>query len=370
MIQERVVSTFLDLVQIDSPSTQEHEVAAYVKRWADRLGLACHEDGTASKVGGTSGNLLIQIPGLNSSGSPLMLSTHMDVVEPCRGVKPRILDGMIHSDGTTVLGADAKASLAAILDVVETVVEQRVAHPPLELVITVCEEMGLVGSSHFDVAALASTAGLVVDSQLPVGAVIAAAPTEYKFDAVIHGRPAHAGIEPEKGVSAAVIAAEAIHAIAWGRLDLETTANIGMIHGGTGTNVVMPKLHMQGETRSFNRQKIEERIVFMERTFRSSAQAHGATLEWTVRKSYEGYRFEASHPLVERIRRHVEALQLPFDFRASGGGSDANVFNARGLPTVVLGYGPKKIHTCEESMAVKDLQNLCTLLTRLISDPG
>jgi len=294
----------------------------------------------------------------------------MDVVEPCRGVNPRLEDGIIRSDGTTVLGADAKAGLAAILEAVERVRESGRPHPPLELVVTVGEEMGLAGASHFDVTALTAQFGLVVDSQLPVGGVIAGAPTEYQFEAVVHGRPAHAGVEPEKGVSAALIAAEAISALPWGRLDPDTTANVGRIHGGVGTNVVMPELTVAGEARSFDASRVEQHVGRIAQVFLGTARARGGSVVWTASKSYEGYEFDEGHPLVQRVRRQVEAMGLPFLFRRSGGGSDANVFNARGLPTLVLGYGPRNIHTLEEAIAVDDVKKISDLLVRLIMNAG
>ena len=272
MINEsRLVQTFLDLVVIDSPAGQEREVADELARLFTALGGEVVRD--------EHHNLIARWPATRSQGDWLMLSAHMDTVGTDVGIKPQIRDGVIYSDGTTILGSDDKSGVAVILEVIESLREDGAAHPPLEAVISVSEELGLVGAKLLDKSQLRSRRGYILDAGGPLSNIVVSAPSQDRLLVTVHGRKAHAGAEPEKGINAIRVASEAIAAMPLGRIDEETTANIGVIHGGTATNIIPDEVEVRGEARSRNTEKLAKQTAAMIAAFDAAAERHAARVQ-------------------------------------------------------------------------------------------
>jgi tripeptide aminopeptidase len=353
--QDRLVSTLLELVQIDSPSGQEEEIARHLAAELRSLGLTVERDTTGNVIGRLAGE-----------GTPILLSAHMDTVEPGRGVKPAISAGIVTSDGTTILGSDDKSGVAVILEVIRVLAEQGVPHPPLEVALTVSEEIGLKGAKGLDLNALRAKEGIVLDSGGPIGAIVVSAPSQDKIRAVVHGKTAHAGVEPEKGINAIVVAAEAIAAMLLGRIDEETTANIGRIQGGTATNIVPDRVEMAGEARSRDGSKLEAQVRAMTEALKKAASRHRATVEIDVERSYTAFKLNKEDGIVQKAVAAAKVLGLTPVLVPSGGGSDANIFNAGGFPTINLSTGMDQVHTTEERIAVDDLVKSAEFLLAIL----
>ena len=353
--RDRLVSTFLELVRIDSPSGQEEEIARHLTAELRSLGLTVERD--------TTGNIIAR---LAEEGQPILLNAHMDTVQPGRGVKPVIEDGIIKSDGSTILGADDKSGVAVILEVLRVLVEQDLAHPPLEVALTVSEEKGLKGAKGLDLTRLRAQEGIVLDSGGEIGTIVVSAPSQDKIRAVVHGKAAHAGVEPEKGINAIVVAAEAIAAMPLGRIDEETTANLGRIQGGTATNIVPDQAEIEGEARSRDERKLEAQVQAMTEALKKAANRHGATVEIDVQRSYSTFKLSEEDGIVRRAVAAARTLGLTPALVPSGGGSDANIFNAAGITTINISAGMEKVHTKEEQVAVADMVKCAEFLLAIL----
>jgi len=345
MINEtRLLDTFLTLVRIDSPSGEEAVIAQELAARLRRLGLSVELD--------DMNNIVARLAG---QGDPLLLAAHMDTVMPGHGVKPVVKDGVVYSDGTTILGADDKSGVAVILEVLQTIVEGGLPHPPLEIVITVQEETGLLGAKGLDKAPLQARSGISLDTGGVPGTIIVAAPSHNFISAVVHGKASHAGTHPEEGINAIVIAAQAILDMPLGRIDGETTANIGLIKGGTARNVVPDRVELQGEARSHQLSKLEAQTTKMVEAFHAAAQQYGATVDIEVTRAYNGYTLTERDTIVKRLMQACRSVGVQPILLPSGGGSDANIYNAHGMQVVNLSTGMRKEHSTEEHIAVADM---------------
>jgi len=357
---ERLLATFLELVQIDSPSGEEASCAAYCAEQLAAAGCDVRFDDSAGKTGSNTGNLIAELPG--DGPAVLILSAHLDTVEPGRGVVPRIEDGYVLSEGETILGADDKAGLAASIECVRRLAERGSDRPTVRCVFTVQEEVGLRGAKHVHADALKCDLCLVLDAEGPVGGVIVGAPTHYTFDALFEGRAAHAGVAPEQGISAIAIAADAISHMQIGRLDDETTANVGSIQGGNATNVITPKVVITGECRSLNRARVEQVREAMEKAMEDAAARAGGSADvvWTC--EYEGFGIPQESGVVRAMEAACSDTGLKASLRTTGGGSDANIFAGMGVPTLALSCGMLHVHGVDERIAIHDLEALVELI--------
>ena len=345
MIQpDRLLRTFLELLRIDSPSREEEEVGTHLAVRFAEMGLDTGID--------EIGNVIARMDGL---GEAILLTAHMDNVKPCRGVAPVVENGIVRSDGTTVLGGDDKAGVAVILEVLRTVIERGLPHWPLEIIITVQEEIGLYGAKALDVGGLRSRLGISLDAGGEPGSIVVSAPSHNRVSAAVHGKPAHAGICPEDGVSAIVIAAEAIAQMQLGRIDDETTANVGTIHGGTAPNVIPERVKLRAEARSRSEEKLSNQTKVMVDALRGAASKHGGTADVEVERRYTGYTLTENDEVVRLITNGMRSLDVEPRLTATGGGSDANVFNAAGIQVVNIGIGMAEAHTTEEHIALSDM---------------
>lgn len=365
--KERLCATFMELCAIDSEPAGERQMADRLTAQLIKLGFAVVEDCSGEKIGGNAGNLYARMAG-TAAGAVLLFSCHMDRVAPGVGVKPRIEGDGIVSDGTTVLGADDAAGLAALLEGVTALKEAGKPYPTLELVLTVAEELALLGSSHFDTAQVASRIGFVLDAGGAVGSIVLRAPEQRKFTAVFHGRSAHAGIAPEHGVSAIQMAGTAISRMELLRIDQETTANIGSISAAGPTNIVPNRCELRGEVRSLEPEKVTAHLACLTEVMERAAAEFGGTVTIESVPCYPAYRLAEESESVQRATRAARAIGVPVRYIGSGGGSDANIFNSRGVPSVVLGCGYEKVHTTAERMPVAQLTLLAQLVVAIISD--
>ena len=354
--KERLIETFIDLVKIDSPSGEEGEVGIYLEKRLKAMGFNVTFD--------SYGNLIGSEPGKNH----MLLSCHMDTVEPGRGIHPEIQGNKIVSDGTTILGGDAKAGVAAIIEGLQTAYDHGVERIDLQPVFTSEEEIGLVGAQNIDYNLIIGTHGVVFDGNGSVSRVFTASPTYVGFNISVKGKSAHAGVEPEKGLSAIRIASELIASLEQGRLDDDTTFNIGKIEGGTVRNAVPELTLIEGEFRSHNLETIEllEASVKAKVTeFREKYPE--AEIQDTFRENFRSYKLTADDSMVQLACSTMQAMGIDPTLESTGGGTDANVFNKHGIPCVVVGMGTNEMHTVREYVKIDELQEVAQFCLNLIS---
>lgn len=357
----RLIDYFMELVRIDSLSRREGAIAKRLKTDLDALGAAVRIDDAGEKVGGDTGNVIATISG-TVPGPRLLLSAHMDTVVPGEGVTPVRQADRITSDGRTILGGDDKSGVAIIMEVLRTVAEHRVPHGGIEIAFTICEEVGLLGAKHLDASALKARDGLVLDSE-HASFLFTKGPAADKLEFTVLGLEAHSGICPERGISAIQVASAAIASMRLGRIDEETTANLGVMRGGAATNIVPKEAVVSGEARSLSETKLDAQTAHMRRCFAEAASKHHVTVDGITHHAR----------VVERIERDFPRLDVPDDapvvravFKASqrvgwsvatrstGGGCDANVFNQKGLRVANLGTGMRAIHTVNEYLLLDE----------------
>lgn len=366
--EQRIVDLFIELVQVDSETKHEEKIAVVLKEKFTALGVEVVEDDAKEKTGHGANNLICTLPATKEGVDTIYFTSHMDTVVPGNGIKPSIEDGYIKSDGTTILGADDKAGLAAMLEAVTVLKEENIAHGKIEFIITVGEESGLVGAKALDSSLVTAKFGYALDSDGKVGDIIVAAPTQAKVNATIYGKTAHAGVAPERGVSAITIASRAISKMPLGRIDEETTANIGRFEGGTQTNIVCDRVDILAEARSLIPEKMEAQVAKMKEAFETAAQEMGGRAEVDIKVMYPGFKFGDGDHVVEVAKKAVANIDRPSRLLQSGGGSDANVIAGFDIPTVNLAVGYEDIHTTNEKIPVEELVKTSELVVSIIKE--
>ena len=359
----RLKEEFIELASISSPSRREGTIARRLEAILKEMGASVEVDGAGEKIEGNTGNLLARFPGNTPGAPPFLLSGHMDTVGPAEKIHPVVEGDVIRTDGTSVLGGDDKAGVVAILEAIRVLRERAIPHGDVEVVLTICEEYGLLGAKNFETGRLRARRGLVLDVD-GVCELITRAPAANRMSFTVHGLPAHAGICPEQGMSAIQIAAEAIAAMRLGRLDAETTANLGIIQGGLATNIVPALATVRGETRSLSLEKLEAQTVHMRSCFDEAARRHSvrvgdrsyqARVEAQVDHQYSRLDIRDDASIVRLVQAAAAATGRSCPTRGTGGGSDANVFAERGLEVANLACGMREIHTVNEWVDVRDL---------------
>ena len=370
--RERLAATFIELCEIASPSGQERAIADHLKTLFAELGVASvEEDDSAAETGSDSGNLLIRFAGNQPGRDGFFFSCHMDTVQPGENVKVRRENDLFTSEGDTILGGDDKSGIAAIIETIRLLRETGASHPDIEIIITTCEEMGLLGAKFFDARHLRGKYGYALDSS-GIDRVVVAAPAANKFSITITGASAHAGLQPEMGISAIAVAAKAINRIRLGRLDAESTANFGVIMGGVATNIVPEKVVIDGEVRSHDPAKLARYSEEIARVFDETVAGWPETMTENGPKrptvatdllaEYPAMRLVADSPVIRRIQAAGESLGKNLEFIVAGGGSDANIFSGKGLPTAIVATGMDLVHTTAERLRLDDLVELTRLL--------
>lgn len=364
--QQRLVDEFLELVKIDSASKDERLIADALIAKMAALGLAVTEDNAGERIGGTAGNLIGILEGQKEAPA-LLFCAHMDRVHPGFGIKPQIKDGVIRSDGTTILAADDVAGIVAILEAIRIIQEHKIPHGRLEILFTVAEEGGLYGAKSLDPGELQAKAGFFMDAGGPVGTIVTSAPAQKGLQATIHGKAAHAGVAPEDGISAILVAARAITRMRLGRIDPETTSNIGIIQGGVATNIIPDKVELKGEARSLNNEKLDSQINHMVDAINAACADHNVKADIRVDHSYSAFSLTESDIAVQLAVKAAEAIGLRPQLQSTGGGSDANIINGYGIPSVVLGMGYTDVHTTAEAITIEQMVTAARYVLSIIT---
>lgn len=372
--RERLAVTFTELCQISSPSRHEGAVAAYLKQAFAKLGAdAIYEDDSAARTGSQSGNLIVRFDGSLKDQEGLFFSCHMDTVEPASDIKVVRTGDIFTSEGDTVLGGDDKTGIAAVLELLTILKERHIAHPTLEVVVTTCEEIGLLGAKNLEYSKLQTKYGYALDST-GNNHVVIGAPAANKIKVEIKGMAAHAGLCPEAGINALALAAQALTVIRLGRLDEESTCNFGIIHGGIATNIVPERVVLQGEVRSHSREKLARYTKEIFGVFQKIVTDWPGTPETgdnrpsvsiDIVDDYPPLKISKDAPVLMRIKKAAGACRKELRYIVAGGGSDANIFNGFGLPTAIVATGMNKVHTVNEQLDLNDLVNLTELLYAL-----
>jgi tripeptide aminopeptidase len=360
--RKRLTDTFMQLLRINSPSFDEGEIGGVLAARLQEAG--CNVE--LQRYDG-SFNIIARKEGTGGA-APLLISAHMDTIEPTVGIEFSVDDVRIKSTGGTVLGADDKSALAQIIEALTVLHEQRLSHGGLEIVFTSSEETGLVGAKNLDFSRLRSRHGLVLDSSGDVGRLVVAAPTHITYEMRIVGKSAHAGIEPEKGINAIRVASRVVAAVPDGRISKETTANIGMIHGGTATNVVPREVVIRGELRGRVAAELQNNKQQLFETARAIAEEGGAAIYISEQEEYRSFTIDREDPFLKYLCGAVSRCGLEPVLIETGGGSDANVFNEHGIKAINMANGMRQVHSSEEHIDLSDLFNGCRVVLQAITD--
>lgn len=363
--KQRLLDTFLELAGINSPSFDERAIGAFLVQRLERAGCT-----VVVQEYDRSFNLIGVKQGKNPDAAPLLLSAHMDTIEPTEGIKITVDDEMVRSAGQTVLGSDDKSAIAQILEALDVIREQDLAHGDIEVVFTSAEEKGLFGAKNLDYRGIRSRQAIVMDSSGSVGKIIVGAPTHITYEMRITGRPAHAGIEPERGLSAIRVAGAIISAVPDGRIDPETTANIGIISGGTATNVVPKEVVLHGEIRSHHDGVLIRTRDLIFDTARKIAESWQSNLEIQEHEEYRKFSLSPEGPFMELLKAAFRRCGMEPALTLTGGGSDANVFNQHGILAVNISTGMQKVHSTDEFILKRDLYDGCHVLLQCITAMG
>lgn len=351
--EDRLVRTFIDLARIESLSLNEKACAAAIKEMLVSIGMRVRTDNAHKKIGGNTGNLYGYLKGTRP-GRPLLFSAHMDTVGPAANIKPVRQGGYVVSKGATVLGADDKGGVAIILEMLRALKEDDELYPDIEVLFTVAEEIGLQGAKNIEPKYLKARTAFIFDSEGGAGAATSGSPFYNGVNCQVFGRTAHAGVEPEKGRSALLAAAEMVTRFKQGRLDKRTTANIGIFRSGGAKNIVADEAYFEGEIRSHDLKTLERHTKALRETVRTVAKKHGVKVELDVSREFNGFAMNEKDPDVRRLMEIMRGLRLRPKLAQSGGGSDANVLNSFGIRAFNLATGTKGLHTTEESLSIKD----------------
>ncbi|HEY4551792.1 MAG TPA: M20/M25/M40 family metallo-hydrolase [Bacillaceae bacterium] len=365
---DRLLDLFLDLAKINGPSTKEQLVADYLREELPKLGFTLEFDEAHKNFDGEVGNLVAWREGTDPSIPPLFFSTHMDTVLPTEGLKPVIKDGVIHSDGTTILGADDRAALAAYLEAIRAIIESGVPHGPIEFILTVNEQPGLVGARYMDYSKAKSKTGYIFDSSGDVGQIILKGPYSSRIWMDVQGNAAHIALNAEEGNSAFLIAAEGLANMKLGAIDDETLANIGVIKGGELTSIIPGSVTVGGEVRSFSKDKLDQQLQHMEEVMKQAAEKKGGKVEVNIEKKYSGFDIPEDHILTKTAQNAAGNINVKPWLTETLGGADTNVLNENGLTCLTLGLGFQNIHSFRECISVENLINTGRLTAALIEE--
>lgn len=369
MFNSLIVQDFLELVKIDVQSRNERKIADALKSKLADLGLSVSEDETAVKIGGNAGNIIARLPG--EAGIPaVLLSAHMDRVANPGGIKPIIheADGLITSDGNSILAADNVSGVCAILDGIRQIKAAGIAHGDVEVAISVCEEIGVAGARHLDYGQFKAKIAYVFDAPGRIGRVITQAPTKCNIKVGVKGRSAHAGNEPEKGLSAIRVAATALSRLQEGRISPRTTANFGAFHAGGSTNVVCDYAEILGEARSTDDAELEAYLQAVRRNFEATAAEYDTEINVETKVLYRTFSIDPSASIAQIAVRAMQRLGVEANFSAGGGGMDGNHFNANGIQALGIALGYSKNHTPQEQIFVSDLVKCGELVKELVQE--
>ncbi|OQY01200.1 MAG: peptidase T [Desulfobacteraceae bacterium 4572_130] len=366
----RLAKRFKMFAEIDSISKKEGALAKVLADILKNIGAKVKFDKAHKIIGGNCGNLVAKFKG-NTGDKPIFFSGHMDTVKPGKGVKVIFDNGVFKSNGTTILGADDKSALAIIIEVMEVIFENNLDYPPIEIIFTICEEIGLLGAKHFDFSLIDSKMGYILDST-DINGIITKAPASNRFTIKIHGKDAHAGISPENGINAILVAAKAIASLNLGRIDHETTCNLGIIKGGIATNIVPELVIIEGEARSHNKDKLKKITNTIINAFHKTIDSFQKKndnlpkIEVILEQEFSATNISDNHSIIKLVKKACENLGRQMESKSIEGGSDANIFFTKKIIAGVLGTGMTDVHTLRESIKLDDMEKTAKLLLEII----
>jgi len=374
---QRLAQRFKTLVEIDSLSRHELDVALEIEKILTDMGAEICYDKAKDQVNGNCSNLVAKFKG-SVKAEPVFLSGHMDTVGPGNNIKVQFNNGVFTSDGTTILGADDKSAIAIILEVMDVILENKLDYPPIEIIFTVCEEIGLLGAKYFDYSLMDSKFGYILDS-IDTKGIITKAPAANKIKFKVFGKAAHAGAEPEKGINAIIVASKAISQLKIGRIDEKSTCNLGVIKGGVATNIVPEFVEIRGEVRSHDENRLKTITDDIVNTFYDVTQNFKKTLqqdlldnsdlprvETTIENDFPSTNIPDDHRAIVLARKAADNLGISLESKTTGGGADANIFFSKGICAGVLGTGMTDVHTLKESIDIKDMENAAKLVLEIL----
>lgn len=367
--EQRLIELFKSLCLVDAPSLAERESVEWTKNYLAQIpGLEVWEDEGAGKIGGNANNLFVKLPANAEGVPPIFFSAHFDTVEPTAGLVIEEKDGIFYSASDTILGADDKSGMAPAIEALQVLIETGEPHGDIFLLLSCAEEIGLKGAAAMDLRDLNLAFGYVLDTGPPVGSFVNQTAFHDKLDITITGKPAHAGKDPEKGINAIVVASNAISGMKMGRISPNTTANLGIISGGSGVNVVCADVTIKAEARSTVLEELEDQIKHMIQRFEAAARESGAEVAIDHRRHYNAYHIDPAQTVIQVAQRAAQNLGFDGHLRVTLGGSDANVFNAMGIPSIVVATGMDKIHTHDECISRLDLIDTTRLTLEIIRE--
>jgi len=374
--RERLAASFTELCEIDSPSRQEGRISQRLQQLFRELGAAeIIEDDSSGRTGSECGNLIIRFDGALDQ-EPIFFSCHMDTVQPALNVRVKRVGDLFTSAGDTILGSDDKSGLAACVEAMRLLQEQKRPHRPVEFVITTCEEIGLVGAKALDPKSIRAKEGYALDSS-GFAKVVTHAPAANRLTITVSGVAAHAGLHPEWGVNALLVAARALAQVPNGRIDEETTANFGTISGGTASNIVPDKVVIEAEVRSHSVEKLERVTEEIREIFTAAVadwtdptgEAKGApSVRVEVRQDFPVMRLDREDGVIRRVASAARSIGMELSYEKAGGGSDANIFNGHGLATAIIATGMTHVHSTNEQVELQDMVDLTRLLVALLTE--
>lgn len=350
---ERLCKDFRDLCRIESPSGAERPMADEILRRSQALGLVAQEDEAGQGIGGNSGNILLRMKG-DSNKPSLLFCAHMDTVKPCYGKQVQEIDGRYVSSGDTILAADDYAGIAIIFELIQCIKEQNIPHGPLLFLFTVGEESGLSGSRNMHFDDLTADYAFVLDHCGKAGSFIASAPAHDRLSLKITGRAAHAGVEPEQGLSAIRVLVDTLSKLPMGRLDESTTSNWGTISGGQAMNIVCPEVTLVGEVRSSSLMRLDEEVERLRAAFKKAAEETSAQIDFVAERLYYPIQCLPDDPIYQLLAKAANNCRVLLNAEKSGGGSDASVLVAHGIPAVTLAVGYEKMHSVDEFLVIDE----------------
>ncbi len=363
---ERLVKNFMNFVQIDSESKNEQEMMKATVDYLQKLGLKVFTDSAGEKIGSNGNNIYAFLDGV---GEPILLSAHLDTVKPGNNIVPIINNGVISSQGDTILGADDKSGIVVILEAIETILEANLNHRPIEISFSIYEEGGLFGVKEIEFEHFKSKNMLVFDAGGGFGAVVNRAAGKNHFEIIIQGKSAHAGIEPEKGVNAFTIASAAMNNLNIGRIDFETTSNIGIDSGGIATNIVMDQLKIEGEVRSLCTTKLKEETAKIIDAFEESATKCNSSITYNIRQDYAAFHTNLESAFTEEVKLAFAQIGVSPRFEDTGGGSDGNIFATKKINPLIVSTGMEAVHTFDEHIKISDMEKCCEFLIAYLKTP-
>lgn len=363
---KRITETFCDLVRVDSIAGQERQMADTIKAKLTALGYEPWEDDAGRTIGGNAGNVIVKVPG-NTNAAPILFMAHMDTVEPGHGKVPVIEGDLIKSDGTTILGGDDLAGVACILEAIHVLSENYIPRGDIYAVFTIAEEGGLFGARALNVSGIPAKYAYILDDEGPIGTAAIKAPSYNRLRFVVKGKAAHAGLCPENGVNAIQLAARAIAELPFmGRIDPDSTCNIGKIQGGRARNIVPDEVILDGEVRSIDDAKLNRLTNQLTDSFKKTVEREGGTVEIEVENMYGGYSISEDHPILKLMKKAADRLGIALNLHSTGGGSDTNIINGKGIPAVDISVGMTNVHSTQEQIAISDMVKACSLVVEII----